>query len=118
MSRVRASHPAPIFMTQKKFNFEDLQPHVDMLCDALENKGASSSGHAVEPEVYSQAQAYRNLLIKIRAREISGYDLEMMLHTLKAETIEFAGNNQIFRIIKIVEALDIFVRKEYDKVNN
>ena len=42
----------------------------------------------------------------------------MMLHTLKAETIEFAGNNQNFRIIKIVEALDIFVRKEYDKVNN
>ena len=102
---------------QKKLRFEDLQPHVEVLCDALENKGASSSGISYDPRVYPQAQAYRNLLAKVRAKEISGYDLEMMLHTYKAETIEFAGNNQIFRIIKIVEALDIFVRKEYDKVS-
>ena len=102
---------------QKKLRFEDLQPHVEVLCDALENKGASSSGISYDPRVYPQAQASRNLLAKVRAKEISGYDLEMMLHTLKAETIECAGNNQIFRIIKIVEALDIFVRKEYDKVS-
>ena len=103
---------------QKKLRFEDLQPHVDMLCDALENKGASPSGISYNEKVYPQAQAYRNLLIKIRAKEISGYDLEMMLHTYKAGTIEFAGNNQIFRISKIVEALDFFIRKEYDKINN
>lgn len=102
----------------KKFRFEDLQPHVDMLCDALENKGASASGLSYNPQVYPQAQAYRNLLIKIRAKEISGYDLEMMLHVLKAETLELTGSNQISRIIKIVDALDSFVRKEYDKINN
>ena len=102
----------------KKFRFEDLQPHVDMLCDALENKGASASGLSYNPQVYPQAQAYRNLLIKIRAKEISGYDLEMMLHVLKAETLELTGSNQIYRIIKIVEALDSFVRKEYNKLNN
>lgn len=95
-----------------------LQPYVDMLCDALENKGASSSGIPHNAEVYLQAQAYRNLLNKTRAKEISGYDLEMMLHVLKAETKELAGNNQIFRIVKIVDALDIFIRKEYNRIYN
>lgn len=95
-----------------------LQPYVDMLCDALENKGASSSGIPHNAEVYLQAQAYRNLLNKTRAKEISGYDLEMMLHVLKAETKELAGNNQTFRIVKIVDALDIFVRKEYNRIYN
>jgi hypothetical protein len=120
MSGVRPSHRAPDFMSDKpkKLRFEDLQPHVDMLCDALENRGASSSGIPHNEKVYSQAQAYRNLLAKIRAKEISGYDLEMMLHVLKAETMQFAGNNQTLRIAKIVEALDIFIRKEYNKVNN
>ena len=109
-----------IFMneTPKKLKFEDLQPHVDMLCDALENKGASVSGYPYNPKVYPQAQAYRNLLAKIRAKEISGYDLEMMLHTLKAETLEFAGNNQRHRISNLVDALDFFVRKEYNKIYN
>jgi len=102
----------------KKLRYEDLQPHVDMLCDALENKGASPSGISYNEQVYPQAQAYRNLLAKIRAKAISGYDLEMMLHVLKSETIELAGENQILRIVKIVEALDFFIRKEYNKVNN
>jgi len=102
----------------KNLKFEDLQPHVDMLCDALENKGASASGITYNKEVYPQAQAYRNLLAKIRTKEISGYDLEMMLHVLKKETVEFAGNNQIYRIEKILNALDIFIRKEYNKINN
>lgn len=102
----------------KKFKFDDLQPHVDMLCDALENKGASPSGIPHNKKVNLQAQAYRNLLNKVRTKEISGYDLEMMLHVLKTETLEFAGNNQFLRINKIVEALDFFIRKEYNKVNN
>ena len=102
----------------KKLRYEDLQPHVDMLCDALENKGASPSGISYNEQVYPQAQAYRNLLTKIRAKEISGYDLEMMLHVLKAETLQLAGDNQILRIAKIVEALDIFIRKEYNRIYN
>ena len=116
MSGVRPSHRAPIYMSQqKKFKFEDLQPHVDMLCDALENKGASPSGISYNKGVAKQAQGYRNLLAKIRSKEISGYDIEMILATLKNETMELVGSNQYFRIIKIIDALDIFIRKEYDK---
>jgi hypothetical protein len=100
--------------TTKKLRFEDLQPHVDMLCDALENRGASSSGVPNE-KVYPQAQAYRNLLAKIRGKQISGYELELLLHTLKNETIELAKNNQLHRITKIVDALDFYLRKEYNK---
>lgn len=102
----------------KKFTFEDLQPHVDMLCDALENKGASSSGSPYNKEVYLQAQAYRNLLSKIRAKAISGYDVLMMLAVLKAETLNLAKGNQQYRIGKIVNALDIFIMKEYNKYTN
>ena len=101
-----------------KFKFEDLQPHVDMLCDALENKGASSSGVSYNRLVYPQAQAYRHLLAKVRSKEVSEYDVLMILATLKNETLELAGKNQRYRIVKIVEALDIFIRKEYTKVNS
>jgi hypothetical protein len=100
-----------------KFKFEDLQPHVDMLCDALENKGASSSG-VPNTKVYPQAQAYRNLLAKIRAKEISGYDVLMMLSVLKNETLELTGKNQRHRIQKLVSALDFYIEKEYNKYSN
>lgn len=98
----------------KKFKFEDLQPHVDMLCDALENRGASSSGIPNE-KVYPQAKAYRNVLVKVRTRSILGYDLEMLLHTLRHETLALAKDNQFHRIEKLVKALDLYIRKEYDK---
>lgn len=99
----------------KKFRFEDLQPHVDMLCDALENKGASASGVSYNKEVYVQAQVYRNLLEKVRSQQVSGYELEMCLNTFANETIALAGNNQKDRIAKIVIALSFFIRKEYNK---
>lgn len=100
----------------KKFKFEDLQPHVDMLCDALENRGASASGVPYNEKVYDQAKAYRHLLSKIRNKEINEYDVLMILATLKNETLVLAGNNQIYRIRKLVDALDIFIRKEYNKI--
>jgi hypothetical protein len=102
-------------MSSKHFKFEDLQPHVDMLCDALENKGASSSG-IPNLKVAPQAAIYRSLLNKIRNREISGYELEMLLGVFLRETLELAKGNQYHRIEKIVFALDIFIRKEYNKV--
>lgn len=101
-----------------KFKFEDLQPHVDMLCDALENKGASASGISYNKKVYSQANAYRNVLSKVRNREITGYDLHMILATLKNETLEYTKKNQIYRIKNLVEALDIYIKKEYNKIND
>lgn len=100
-----------------KFRFEDLQPHVEMLIDALENRGASSSGMPNE-NVYHCAQMYRNLLNKIRNKEIKGYDLLWAIHEHRMYTLEKTGNNQRHRIYKIVHALDFYLQKEYDRVNN
>ena len=101
-----------------KFKFEDLQPHVDMLCDALENRGASASGVPYNNQVPTQAEAYRKIVSKIRSKEINERDVLMILSTLKNETLSFAGKNQRHRIEKIVSALDTYIRKEYNKVNN
>lgn len=95
--------------------FEDLQPHVDMLCDALENKGASSSGIPHNKEVIQNADRYREILQQIRQKKISFEDLLYDLHLLKNQTQEAAANNQSYRIGKIAQALDIFIMKEYNK---
>jgi hypothetical protein len=101
-------------MTQK-FKFEDLQPHVDMLCDALENRGASSSGIPNE-DVYPQATAYRKVLCKVRSKEVDGKDLLIILGTLRNETLHLTKNNQRYRVQKIVDALHIYIIKEYNKL--
>jgi hypothetical protein len=100
---------------QKKLRFEDLQPHVDMLCDALENKGASASGIPHPIAVKELAERYRETLKKIRAKQITFEDLIYELHLLNHETNAASENNQSYRIGKIVHALDIFVMKEYNK---
>jgi len=100
-----------------EFKFEDLQPHVEMLIDALENKGASSSGFSNE-KIYHCAQMYRNLLNKIRNKEIKGYNLLWAIHEHRMYTLEKTNNNQRHRIYKIVHALDFYLQKEYDRVNN
>ena len=105
-------------MTQKKLKFEDLQPHVDMLCDALENKGASSSGIPHNIEVAENAERYRELLRQIRSKNMSFEDLIYNLHLINHQTNEAAGNNQPYRIGKIVRALDIFIMKEYNRYRN
>ena len=104
--------------TQKKLKFEDLQPHVDMLCDALENKGASPSGIPHNKEVADNAERYRELLKQIRNKNKTFEDLVYDLHLLNHQTIQAAGNNQFLRIEKIVKALDIFIMKEYNKYRN
>ena len=102
----------------KKLRFEDLQPHVDMLCDALENKGASPSGFTYEPEVYPCAQKYRNLLTLVREKKIDYDAMAYGLADLREYTLLQAKNNQVLRITKIVDALDVFIRKEYNKIFN
>lgn len=99
----------------KNFSFEDLQPHVDMLCDALENKGASSSGIPNEA-VYPFAAKYRTLLQQIRDKSIDYDALVHDLQKLRRETLQAAENNQTYRIGKIVSALDTFIVKEYNKI--
>lgn len=99
----------------KNFTFDDLQPHVDMLCDALENKGASSSGIPNE-RVYPFASKYRALLEQIRNKNISFETLVYDLQELHRDTLQATKNNQYHRIVKIVKALDTFMVKEYNKV--
>lgn len=102
--------------TPKKFSFADLQPHVDMLCDALENRGASSSGVPNEP-VYHCAQKYRDLLQLVREKRIDYDAMAYGLADLREYTIMQTGDRQLYRVTNLVDALDIYIRKEYDKVN-
>ena len=99
----------------KKFTFEDLQPHVDMLCDALENRGASASGVPYNKEVYPYAEKYRELLKSIRAKQILREELTEKLIKYKKAVISLSTVNQVYRIRKLVEALQIYMLKEYDK---
>ena len=103
---------------QKKLRFEDLQPHVDMLCDALENKGASASGIPHPIVMKEFAERYREILNKIRIKQMTFEDLIYELHLLNHEANAAAENNQSHRISKIVHALDIFVMREYNKYRN
>jgi len=105
-------------MTQKKLRFEDLQPHVDMLCDALDNKGASASGISYNKEVYQYAEQYREILRKIRNKSITFEDLVYELHLVNHQARQAAGDNQSYRISKIVKALDFFIMKEYYKISS
>lgn len=102
----------------KKFTYADLQPHVDMLCDALENKGASPSGISYNDSVYVYAKMYRELLTDIRNLKISKESLDNMLDIYKHSVIVAAGNNQIYRITQLVEALNVYMIKEFNKVTN
>ena len=88
-----------------------------MLCDALENKGASSSG-IPNPEVYPFAEKYRRVLTYVREKVYTYDELIYDLTVLRVQTLKAAKNNQSYRIGKIVEALDIFIIKEYNKVMN
>jgi hypothetical protein len=105
-------------VTQKQLKFEDLQPHVDMLCDALENKGASSSGIPHDKQVMQNAHIYREILRRVRDNEMTVENLLFDLAYLNNQTREAAKNNQYYRVDKIVTALDIFIQKEYNTIHN
>lgn len=97
---------------EKKFKFDDLQPHVEMLCDAVENKGASSSG--VPHKAYECAQMYRDLLAKARNKSISHRELAFALYELKLYMLKIAGC-QHYRLSNLADALDYYIKKEYNK---
>jgi hypothetical protein len=102
---------------QKKFKYDDLQPHVDMLCDALKNKGASVSGTCYNSEIYTYAERYRELLKQVRDKEIGYTNLWITLRQLERDTTT-AAKTQRHRIAKIVNALALYIKKEYNRVNN
>jgi hypothetical protein len=99
----------------KHFKFEDLQPHVDMLCDAVTNKGASSSG--IQHGANECAEMYRDLLAKARDKSIPYKELSFSLFELKLYMLKIAGC-QHYRLNNLADALDLYIKKEYNRVNN
>jgi len=99
----------------KQLKFEDLQPHVEMLCDAVENKGASSSG--IPHGAYECANLYRELLLKAKSKSIEYNTLSFALYETKLYMLKIAGC-QHHRLTKLADALDIFIKKELKKVND
>jgi hypothetical protein len=102
----------------KKLRFEDLQPHVDMLCDALENRGASPTGISYNEAVFPFANKYRELLAGIREKKIGYTDMIIYLHNWHFDCMKATGNNQRYRIFKLLVALEFFVKKEFTKIYN
>jgi hypothetical protein len=92
--------------------FEDLQPHVEMLIDALENKGASSSG-TPDILVYPYAEKYRDMLKQIREKSISKYYLDRFLAETYDEILEVTV--QKHRVENLLLALRVYFYKEFMK---
>ena len=92
--------------------YKDLQPWVDMLCDALENKGSSSSG-LPDVKVYPYAVKYREILQQIRDKKISKYHLDQFLDKHYDEIM--AVTTQPYRLKKLLEAIRIYFYKEFMK---
>lgn len=90
--------------------YKDLQPWVDMLCDALENRGSSSSG-IPDLKVYPYAQKYRDMLEQIRNKNVAMYHLRTFLNTNYNEIMSIT--TQPNRTKNILNALDIYFKKEY-----
>ena len=99
-------------MTQKKLRFEDLQPHVEMLCDAVENKGASSSG--IPHKAMECAEMYRDLLKKARDKSVTHNQLAFALYETKVYMLKIAGS-QHYRLTLLADALDFYIKLEYNK---
>ena len=95
-----------------KFRFEDLQPHVEMLIDALENKGSSSSG-TPDILVYPYADKYREMLKQIREKNVSKYYLDRFLNETFDEIMEVTV--QKYRVENLLLALRVYFYKEFMK---
>jgi hypothetical protein len=95
-----------------KFRFEDLQPHVEMLIDALENKGSSSSG-TPDILVYPYADKYREMLEQIREKNVSRYYLDRFLNETFDEIMEVTV--QKHRVENLLLALRVYFYKEFMK---
>jgi hypothetical protein len=100
------------------YTSDNIQPYVEMLIDALENKGASSSGISYNPAVLEYAPYYRTLLESVRQKHINDREMHKHLDALRSDVLMAAGTNQSYRINGILNALDIYFQKEYNKINN
>jgi hypothetical protein len=98
----------------KKFTFDDLQPPSEMLIEALQNVGACASGFPYATGVKEVAEDYRQLLLKVRGEQRFLF-LQEELDLLASTVLRNAGSNQTDRLKKIVEGLDIYIKREYNK---
>ena len=97
------------------FDYSKLQPWVEVIIDALENKGPSSSG-VPNLEVYPYSAKYKELLRQVRNKECSE---EFMLQTLDQYQQEIESvSNQKYRTKMITEALKQQFSKELMKAQN
>jgi len=94
------------------FQFKDLQPWVDMLIDAMQNRGSSSSG-IPDLKVYPYADKYREVLQQIRDKKISKYHLNLFLNTTYDEIMDIT--TQPYRLKCLLEAIRIYFYKEFMK---
>lgn len=90
--------------------YNDLQPWVDMLCDALENRGASSSG-IPDALVYPYAEKYRDILKQVRNKSIAKYHLDIFLNTNYNEIMQIT--TQPHRVGCLLQAIKIYFYKEF-----
>ena len=93
-----------------KISYSNLQPWCEMLIDALENKGASSSG-TPDLLVYPYAEKYRAVLHQIRNKEISRYYLDRFLNTQSDEILRVT--TQPYRLKCLLEGIKIYFYKEF-----
>jgi hypothetical protein len=92
--------------------YKDLQPWVDMIIDALENRGSSSSG-IPDINVYPYAQEYRDILKQIREKKIAKYHLDFFLRTNKEKIMSVTTQPQ--RVKNILDSIQVYFYKEFMK---
>ena len=90
--------------------YNDLQPWVEMLCDAVENKGASSSGS--DHGAYACAQMYRDLLHKVRTETISPEELFSALEEIRLCMVEKSNQRQQYRLNLLADAIHKYFLQE------
>ena len=93
-----------------KLTYDQLQPWIEMLIDAVENKGASSSG-IPNPKVFPYAEKYRELLKQIRNKELSKYHLVQTLRQYQNEIQSVS--NQVYRTKQLTDALNSYLLNEF-----
>ena len=93
-----------------KITYENLQPWVEMLIDALENKGASSSGMP-DILVYPYAEKYREILKEIKSKTISKYYLDRFLDTNYDDIMKVT--TQPYRLEKLLQSIKTYFYKEF-----
>jgi len=94
------------------FQFKDLQPWVEMLIDAMQNRGSSSSG-IPDLKVYPYADKYREVLQQIRDKKISRYHLDRFLDSNYDEIMSVT--TQRHRLKTLLDAIKIYFYKEFMK---